>query len=188
MKTQTAVIGVVGTDVITISTPDSTTVICLDGSVKVCGTNPVNPGCVTLQPGQFTTVPLNGAPTAPAAASQSILQSELGQLLIQTGGQLGSVGPWPILQTVAGGATIGLLGVTISELGNASSSSTQASTILTGVAGTLNGATGSLNNAANTFGNFPTIWNNIGCALNNWSGSLGESTSTYTPPPGYTCP
>ena len=53
MKTQTAVIGVVGTDVIVVSTADSTTVYCVDGSVNVCSSNPSVPGCGRLrQPGQ----------------------------------------------------------------------------------------------------------------------------------------
>ena len=151
-------IGVVGTDVIVISTADSTTVICLDGSVSVCGTNPSNPGCVTLQAGQSTTVPVNGVPTAPAATSPATLQAEINQFLIETAGRQGAGGYWAIFETVAGGATIALLGVTISDLGNASNLLKQAGSSLNGAAGSLSGAPGA-------YGNLPADWNAVGCAI-----------------------
>ena len=173
-------IGVVGTDVIVISTADSTTVICLDGSVSVCGTNPSNPGCVTLQAGQSTTVPVNGVPTAPAATSPATLQAEINQFLIGTAGRTGAAGFWPILETVAGGATIALLGVTISDLGSAKTSGNQASSSLSGAAGSLSGAPGA-------YGNLPADWNAVGCALNNLSASEGGVNSLYVPPSG-SCP
>jgi ferric-dicitrate binding protein FerR (iron transport regulator) len=192
MKTQTAVIGVVGTDVIVVSTADSTTVYCVDGSVNVCSNNPSVSGCssqpgqstgsccVTLLPGQSTTVPLNGAPTAPAAFSPETLQSEINQFLIGTAGRTGAAGFWPILETVAGGATIALLGVTISDLGSAKTSGNQASSSLSGAAGSLSGAPGA-------YGNLPADWNAVGCALNNLSASEGGVNSLYVPPSG-SCP
>jgi ferric-dicitrate binding protein FerR (iron transport regulator) len=181
MKTQTAVIGVVGTDVIVVSTADSTTVYCVDGSVNVCSSNPPASGCVTLLPGQSTTVPLNGAPTAPAAFSPETLQSEINQFLIGTAGRTGAAGFWPILETVAGGATIALLGVTISDLGNASNLLKQAGSSLNGAAGSLSGAPGA-------YGNLPADWNAVGCALNNLSQSEGASNSIFTPAAGLSCP
>ena len=196
MKTQTAVIGVVGTDVIVISTADSTTVYCLDGSVNVCNPNPSVPGCgpvnlqagvapasccVTLQAGEFTTVPANGPPTTPAPTSPAILQAEINQLIIQTGGSLAGPPYWAIFETLVGGATVGVLGVTISDLGNASNLLNQAGSDLTGAAGSLSGAPGA-------YGNLPTDWNTLGCALNNLSGSEGFSNSIFTPGAGFTCP
>jgi hypothetical protein len=136
---------------------------------------------VTLLPGQSTTVPLNGPPTAPAAFSPETLQSEINQFLIGTAGRTGLAGFWPILETVAGGATIALLGVTISDLGSATTSGNQASSGLSGAAGSLGGA-------GNAYGNLPGEWNSLGCALNNLSASEGGSNSIYTPPAGLSCP
>jgi hypothetical protein len=70
MKTQTAVVGVVGTDVVVVSNAKSTTVYCVDGKAKVCrkklpasccgdsqAGQPAThcPCCGTSQTGQYTT-------------------------------------------------------------------------------------------------------------------------------------
>jgi hypothetical protein len=55
ITTQTAVVGVVGTDIVVVSNPDSTTVYDVDGKVKVCADHPPRSNCADSQSGQSTT-------------------------------------------------------------------------------------------------------------------------------------
>ncbi|MFB3923453.1 MAG: FecR domain-containing protein [Terriglobia bacterium] len=79
VKTQTAVIGVVGTIFNVHALNNLTKVWCVNGTVTVQSLNPAFPGAVTLQPGQTTTVPKNGPPSGASPASGSQVGSEIGQ-------------------------------------------------------------------------------------------------------------
>jgi mannose-6-phosphate isomerase-like protein (cupin superfamily) len=178
IKTQTAVIGVVGTDVIVISTPNSTTVICLDGTVTVTS---AAGGSVTLQPGQSTTVPAGGAPSTPVAISSGALQAELVGFFPSPGAGLGlGVSYWSFIQLGLGAATVGVLGVTVKDLGKTESSFTQAGTSSSSASSSFSGAGNSYNNVGGQF-------NGLGCSLNNLGQSEGQQNSLYVPPAGFTC-
>ena len=79
VKTNTAVIGVVGTIFTVQALRNVSRVFCLDGTVSVRNLNPALAGEVTLHAGQFTSVPLNGPPASavPSSVSQSV--NEVGQ-------------------------------------------------------------------------------------------------------------
>jgi hypothetical protein len=74
VKTNTAVIGVVGTIFTVEARRNASLVFCMDGSVSVRNVNPAIVGEVTLHAGQFTSVPLNGPPgsAVPSSVSQSV--------------------------------------------------------------------------------------------------------------------
>lgn len=79
IRTQTAVIGVVGTILNVHALRNLTRVFCLNGTVTVQNINPAFPGVVTLQPGQATTVPRTGPPSGASPASGSQVGAEVGQ-------------------------------------------------------------------------------------------------------------
>jgi len=182
MKTQTAVIGVVGTDIIIIATATSTTIICLEGAVTVSNVLSSIGGSVTLQAGQSTTVPVNGPPTPAVNVSPQTLQAEINQTGIQF---VQNVAAWSGALTIGNvvitSAATGVLGAAVWKLGNASN-------LLKQTGSGLSGAAGSLGSAGNAYGNLPNEWNSLGCALNNLSQSEGGSNSLYTPPAGLSCP
>ncbi len=79
IRTQTAVIGVVGTILNVHALRNLTRVFCLNGTVTVQSLNPAFPGVVTLQPGQATVVPRTGPPSGASPASGSQVGAEVGQ-------------------------------------------------------------------------------------------------------------
>jgi hypothetical protein len=181
VKTQTAVIGVVGTDFIVIATLGSTTVICLEGAVTVSNVLSSISGAVALQPGESTTVPTNGPPTPAVHVSPQTLHAQMNQTGVQTVQHLGvGQGALSFAHVVITGATTGVMGGAIWKLGNASNLANQA-------ASSANNAAGSLSNAASGLNNLGSGWNSVGCALNNLAQSQGLSTSLYIPPSG-SCP
>ena len=127
VKTQTAVIGVVGTDLIVISTPQSTTIICLEGTVTVANVLSSISGSVTLQAGQATTVPVNGPPTPATNVSSQTLQTAINQTFLPI---VESVTAWQqdltIGNAVIVGITAGLLGVALDLANQANSSASGA--------------------------------------------------------------
>lgn len=74
VKTQTAVIGVVGTIFVVESEQASTKVTCIEGEVTVQNINPAVQGQVHLGPGQSTVVAEGAAPAAASAASAADVQ------------------------------------------------------------------------------------------------------------------
>jgi hypothetical protein len=137
VRTQTAVIGVVGTIFFIEAFQQLTRVYCLEGVLTVQNINPAIVGQVTLQAGQSTTVPQNGPPSAPAPTSSSEFQNlisqtsagepisglvaqvnQLTQTLVTTPGQLGSLATQTVT-TVASGASGVLGGVAASTAGDA---------------------------------------------------------------------
>ncbi|MGH9649945.1 MAG: FecR domain-containing protein, partial [Terriglobales bacterium] len=79
IRTQTAVIGVVGTILNVHALRNLTRVYCLDGSVTVRNINPAILGQVTLHPGQTTAVPRGAPPSGGTPAGGSQVASEVGQ-------------------------------------------------------------------------------------------------------------
>jgi hypothetical protein len=74
VRTNTAVIGVVGTIFTVEALRNVSRVFCMDGTVSVRNLNPAVVGEVTLHAGQFTSVPLNAPPgsAVPSSVSQSV--------------------------------------------------------------------------------------------------------------------
>jgi hypothetical protein len=161
VKTQTAVIGVVGTDFIVITTATATTVICLSGSIVVGNVVSSVIGSVTLQAGQSTTVPLNGPPSSPVSVTPKTVQGEMNQTGVQTVQHLGNIqGPLQIGNAVISGASTGVMGASVWQLGTVSSQLNQAGS-------NLSNAAGSSSNATNGFTNFGNGWSSVGCGVNN---------------------
>ncbi len=77
VKTQTAVIGVVGTIFVVTSTPKNTNVLCIEGKVNVKNINPQVPGEQTLGPGQQTNVLAGQPPSVPALVGPQETPTEL---------------------------------------------------------------------------------------------------------------
>lgn len=77
VKTQTAVIGVVGTLLTITATPNNTLVMCAEGKVNVKNVDPKVPGERTLGPGEQTNVPAGQPPTPPVPAGISQIANEL---------------------------------------------------------------------------------------------------------------
>jgi ferric-dicitrate binding protein FerR (iron transport regulator) len=79
VKTNTAVIGVVGT-IFTVQAQRSVSrVSCMDGTVSVENVNPAIAGQVTLQAGQSTSVPINGPPSNPVPTGATQAVNEISQ-------------------------------------------------------------------------------------------------------------
>jgi len=74
VRTQTAVIGVVGTVFVVEAFRDLTRVFCVDGVLTVRNVNPAIVGEVTLGAGQTTSVPRMAPPTAAAQVSAARMQ------------------------------------------------------------------------------------------------------------------
>jgi hypothetical protein len=77
VRTQTAVIGVVGTTFLVQALLDRTEVYCIKGMVSARNIDPAIEGAITLHPGEFTTVIRGRAPTKPALASGAQIQAEM---------------------------------------------------------------------------------------------------------------
>ena len=77
VRTQTAVIGVVGTIFVIEAFRDLTQVFCVDGILTVRNLNPAIVGQVTLRAGEFTAVPRTAPPTGAAHASAARMQQGL---------------------------------------------------------------------------------------------------------------
>lgn len=199
IKTQTAVIGVVGTILNVHALRNLTRVFCLDGTVTVRNVNPAFPGEVTLHPGQTTVVPRGAPPSggAPAGGSQvasevgqtnvgETLSQELSQAMQSVGaapGQAGAAagGGIQLTSNVANGISAGagatsaaLGGVAISKAGDAKDAAAKANT-------TLGDAVSANNDAAQTAAD-------AAGAANNVSSGVETLINTLSPGgPGCTC-
>jgi len=122
VRTNTAVLGVIGTDFFVEATATYTLVIVYEGVLLVQNINPAIVGAVQVFAGQQTTVPLNQPPQPPAPPTQADFQASLEQTNV--GPQLPQPpapaaapavagGPWPLIITVLGVVAIGVVaGVT----------------------------------------------------------------------------
>ena len=193
IKTQTAVIGVVGTDLIIIATAKSTRVICLDGAVQVTSLAPAVAGSAILHANETTMVLANQPPGVVTSVSQKTLQTEMSQTNVQGGqtpgsqiaqgaGKAGSGGGGAANATetalmatriALAGVSMGVSGLAISRAGDASDLANEASSSAQGVSGGLSGVNSGLNS--------------VGCALNTLANDEGQTTSPYVPSSG-ACP
>ena len=82
VRTQTAVIGVVGTIFVIEAFRDLTRVFCVDGILTVRNIDPAIVGQVTLRAGEYTTVPRVAPPTGAARASAARMQRGMTQTSI----------------------------------------------------------------------------------------------------------
>lgn len=110
MRTQTAVIGVVGTIFVVEASQNSTHVICIEGQVTVQNINPAIVGQVQLGPGQSTVVASGAAPTTAAATNATELQTSLGETEVQPGAATATGAQTPPGPSGAGGAAGGASG------------------------------------------------------------------------------
>ncbi len=92
VKTQTAVIGVVGTIFVVEAERDSTRVTCIEGQVTVQNIKPSVRGRVHLNPGETTTVPADAVPTPVSAASVADIQTAVERTEIPPGAGVTTTG------------------------------------------------------------------------------------------------
>jgi len=179
VKTQTAVIGVVGTILNIHALRSLTRVFCVDGTVTVRNLNPAIPGEVTLHPGQTTSVPRGAPPSGASAASGSQVSSEVGQtnagepLSGELSQAMQSIGAAPAqagaaagqaagagvhlsatvangISTAAGATSAGLAGAAISRAGDAKDLAGTAHDTFAGAASSSEAAAQAAANAAET--------------------------------------
>jgi ferric-dicitrate binding protein FerR (iron transport regulator) len=79
VRTQTAVIGVVGTVFVIEAFPNLTRVLCIEGALTVQNISPAIVGQVTLHAGEITTVPGASPPTGVVRATAARMQRGLAQ-------------------------------------------------------------------------------------------------------------
>ncbi|MBI4167299.1 MAG: FecR domain-containing protein [Acidobacteria bacterium] len=170
IKTQTAVIGVVGTLFTITPTPGNTHVVCAEGRLNVRNIDPNVPGERTLGPGEQTNVPAGQPPSAPVPAGAAQVADELnltnaGEVPTPDLGKFGEFkfpgGATPppgtpptvppaapaalqVGSTVASGVSAGLAGVAISKAGDAKTNAEAA----TGAADAAADAADAASNAA----------------------------------------
>jgi ferric-dicitrate binding protein FerR (iron transport regulator) len=168
VRTQTAVIGVVGTSFLVFATLNNTRVTCLEGLVSVWNINPAVVGTVTLHAGQFTNVPRGLPPTGAFQAPSGQVQTQISQTTVGgvsgaaqaagavPGGAPGGVGAVSNVTSNAlnagaaatGAGAAGLSGVTISRADSTSSLLSSASSNLSQTTQASNTVTSDSNSAA----------------------------------------
>lgn len=94
VRTQTAVIGVVGTIFVIVAEPNLTRVFCIQGLLTVQNINPAILGAVRVGPGQSTSVPQGAPPASVVQTPPTEVQSEVSQTNVQpTTTAAGPAGP-----------------------------------------------------------------------------------------------
>jgi hypothetical protein len=183
VKTQTAVIGVVGTKFVVFATFRYTRVTCLDGLVRVTSSNTAIAGSVTLHAGQFTNVPRGMPPSGVFPAPTPQIRTQISQTTVggppETlagagagaggGGAPGGAGALSTTTTTAlnagtaaaGAATVGTSGAAIAAAGSASSTLSGASSSLSQAASTSSSATSTANSVTTTSSTTTTTVNTI---------------------------
>jgi ferric-dicitrate binding protein FerR (iron transport regulator) len=174
VKTQTAVIGVVGTSLIIHATLNNTHVICLEGRVTVSSINATIGGVTSLLGGQSTNVPRGGPPGGAGQASTGELHSDINQTSVGEGGGgvsgAGAHGLGGLSTTgnalnagVAGASAgaAGISGVAIARADSASNTISIVSSTLAQAAAASNSATSAANSANSASNATNTIVNSI---------------------------
>jgi ferric-dicitrate binding protein FerR (iron transport regulator) len=153
VTTQTAVIGVVGTDFLVDADKKRTRVWCIDGLVRVRSLNAAIVGVILLHAGEFTSIALGAAPAAATSVSATTMTTQVSQTNpsgVSAPSGLGNMGNIANVGTAgaSAGAAAGA-GVAISHADSATSLLNQVGSTLNGVDNTLNTANGNSNNAVN---------------------------------------
>jgi ferric-dicitrate binding protein FerR (iron transport regulator) len=155
VKTQTAVIGVVGTHFLVAADRQRTRVWCLEGTVSVRNLNPAIVGVTLLHAGEFTTISLGMAPAAATAVSPSAAHAQISQTdataQVGVGSAAATVTHVATIGASAGAATAA--GVAIGRADRATNQLNQVATTLSGVSNTLNNAANNTNSALNNANN-----------------------------------
>ena len=201
VRTQTAVIGVVGTVFFVAATASSTRVHCIEGLLTVRSINPAIVGQVTLRAGQMTSVPKGLPPAGAAASPTGQVQSAMNQTNVggptagpggagagggagappAPGGAMGGLSTAASVATTATNVTsAGLAGGAVAAVLTATNSLNAATTSLSTATTTSNAAAAAASAAQ-------AAANSSGCAINQVGASLGVSVSPFVPPPGTTC-
>ncbi len=183
IRTQTAVIGVVGTIFFIHALPNLTRVHCIEGVLTVRNINPVIVGQATLKAGEFTTVPKNLPPTGVLRAPPAQTQSEIAQTNVQP-----TVAPGVAPPGAAGGAapsaatsaTTALSATTAVAAGTSVGVTTAAISSLTTANDTLNNATNSLTQATSA-SNTATASANAATAAANTAAAASNTVATAIP-------
>ncbi len=163
VRTQTAVIGVVGTEFIVEAGPNSTRVWCIEGVVEVWNLNPATKRKVRLQPSQYTTVGFNLPPTQPVTLSIAQMDKAI-RLTMVRGIPSAAPSPELALRATTLGETItsaGLSGIALSRLGGASSAASQASSNASAALSSANNALAAAGNAVNAATNAVVTTQNV---------------------------
>jgi hypothetical protein len=189
LKTQTAVIGVVGTIFVVEATATSTHVTCIEGRVAVQNINAAIQGQVQLGPGQATTVEAGAAPTAAAAATASEVQTAMQQTEVAPtppgvpgappGGQAGTTaaGAQATGAQGAAGAAAGGAGAGIS-VGTAATVAASAASAVAGVT-----ALSKTQDAANAINQANTALQSATSTANAATTAINEANTPVIPPP-----
>ena len=163
VRTQTAVIGVVGTEFIVEAGPNFTRVWCIKGVVEVWNLNTAIPGKVQLHPSQTTTVRANLPPSQPANVNVAEINREIRLTTIR-----GLPPPAPVTETAVntvalgeGVASASLAGVALSRLGAASSAASQADSNASAAGSGANNALAAAGNAVNAANNSVVTTQNV---------------------------
>jgi hypothetical protein len=187
VTTQTAVIGVVGTDFVVEAEKDKkrTRIWCIDGVVRVRNKDAAIVGLILLHAGEFTTVAF-GLPPAPATPlSPSAIQTQLSQT--NPSGASGGVGGAGL---GAHAAVIGATGASAGAAGAAGvagSRANSAGNTLGGVGNFLGTATGALNGATTDLGNATNSANNANQDSGTAGGIFGGGIYQELASPSYPC-
>lgn len=166
VRTQTAVIGVVGTIFVIHALPNLTRLFCIEGVVSVRNINPAVVGTATSHAGEAATVPSGLPPTGAVRVATARVQSEMNQT--QVGGPTAAPGAPPAAatstarvanaaSTATGTTSSALAGASISTLGRTQSTLNQAATELQSAQTSGNAALAAANAAANTASNAAVV-------------------------------
>jgi hypothetical protein len=146
VRTQTAVIGVVGTVHEIRATPDSTYLWCIIGLCTARNLNPLIQGVVNLTGGQFSLIPRNGPPSAPAASLPGDLNAQTQGT--DMGGAGGTGGGGGGFGAGANAATFGTTAAGAGLAAGAAAANSDANSANGDATGILGGATTTNNSAA----------------------------------------
>jgi len=104
VKTQTAVIGVVGTVFLILARTSSTSIWCIQGTLRVSSISAAIGGTVALNAGELTTVPRGGPPTGAVHFSPSQVQPQINQTAVAGPGVTAPGVPTTAVSNVASNA------------------------------------------------------------------------------------
>lgn len=181
VTTQTAVIGVVGTDFLVEADQKQkrTRVWCIDGLVRVRNINAAIVGLIVLHAGEFTSIGLGVPPAAATSVSPSTIQTQISQTNPSGPPPTPGGGVANVANIGTAGASAGAAagaGLVITRVSNVSTLLDQAGGILNGVDNTLNSANNNSNNAVNSANNANAGSGTANGLLNGFIGDLVSPT------------
>jgi ferric-dicitrate binding protein FerR (iron transport regulator) len=198
IKTQTAVIGVVGTILSVTATKGNTHVVCIEGKVNVKNIDPKVPGEKSLGPGEQTNVPVGQVPSPPVPVGAAQMANELnltnagevptpdlsnfGEFKFPGGATPPPSGPPPvppagsalqIASAAAAGVSAGVAGAAVSKSGDAKTNAKAATGAAEAAAGSASDASSAAADSANTANAFNQGVQNFVDSLSPGGGGCG---------------